>query len=449
MLGEALEEFMERTPRSREAYTRALKVMPGGVSHNIRTWNLPSVGAYPIHIKAARGSHIWDLDENEYVDNWMGHMAAILGHNPEPIVKALEDQLTMVGGTHWGIANEKQVELAELVVSMVPSVDMIRFCCSGTEATTYATRLARGYTGKKVIIKVYGGWHGYNSLLNWYHLKPFKEKVESMGQIMELSNYIKGVPLTDTDETIKVIKENKEDLAALIYEVRMSQIHDQERQRVTEHLKTVKDELEKNDALLILDEIITGFRLAQGGAQEYFGVNSDLTTFGKILGGGMHVGAIGGRSDIMRLADPLDWQAGRKNKSEVVWIGGGTFSANPMTMTAGIETLKFLKKNRSVYEKIEKTGQEIRGGIRKAFEEFNVPLKVLGIQSCFNPSISSLGPEVMIEWVIRLLNKGIFGHRPEGYTSVEHDRDDVRKNVTAVNSIVEEMERELKGLRIS
>lgn len=447
MLNEALEKFIKRTPKSREIYKKALKVMPGGVSHNIRTWNLPSIGAYPIHIKAAKGCHIWDADDNKYVDNWMGHMTAILGHNPEPVVRALEEQLNVIGGTHWGIVNEKQVELAELVVNMVPSVEMVRFCCSGTEATMYAVRLARGYTGKKVIIKSFGGWHGYNPLLNWYHLEPFEETKESLGQIMDLSKYVKGVTLGAVDDTLATIRRNREDLAGIIFEVKMTEIHEHDRRKIAEYLKIIKEELKRHGAILILDEVITGFRLAQGGAQEYFGVNADLSTFGKILGGGMPIGAVGGKEEIMCLADPLDWQSGKKKKFEMVWIGGGTFSANAMTMTAGIETLKILKRRRSIYDKLERTGKEIRSGFRGIFEGADLPFKVLGIQSAFNPDLDSLNLELKMEWVIRLLNNGVYGHCPEGYTSIEHNYEDVKKNITAVDSIVEKMNKELKTIQ--
>jgi len=446
MLREALEEFKKKTPKSQEMYHRALQVMPGGVSHNLRTWKLPSVGAYPIHIKAAEGSHIWDVDDNEYVDNWMGHMTAILGHNPKPIVTALENQLTMVGGTHWGIVNEKQVELAELVCKLVPSVEMVRFCSSGNEATMYAVRLARGYTGKKLVIKAFGGWHGYNPLLNWYHLKPFDEIKESKGQIVEFSEYVRGVQFGNMENILDMIRRNKEDLACVILEISMTKNREQDHEKITEYLKRIKDELKKFNALLILDEVVTGFRLAQGGAQEYFGVNADLTTFGKIVGGGMPVGVVGGREEILHLANVVDWQAGRKKKSDLVWIGGGTFSGNIMTMIAGIETLKVLKKNKSIYDNLEQTGREIRSGFRKIFNEANLPFEVLGIQSAFKSDLDTLSRNAQMEWIIRLLNKGIFGHRPEGYLSSVHSSEDVKKNVQVVGSIVEEMTDEIKDI---
>jgi glutamate-1-semialdehyde 2,1-aminomutase len=352
--------------------------------------------------------------------------------------------LNAIGGTNWGTLNEKQVELADLIIHMVPSVDMVRFCCSGTEASMYAARLARGYTKKRMIIKAIGGWHGFNDVLNWYRLKPYKEKTESMGQLSDFCTYVEGIPLGDLEETIETIRRNRNDLAGVILEVRMTKILENKLEHLVEYLKAVKEELERHDALLILDEVITGFRLGPGGAQEYFGVNADLTTFGKVLGGGMPIGAVGGREEVMDLINPLDWQSEKKNKSEMVWIGGGTFSGNIMTMTAGLETLKILNRKRSIYDKISQTGREIRTGIGQIFEDNGLPFKVLGFQSAFNPDIDSLSSESKVEWKIRLFNNGVYGHRPEGYTSGVHDYEDVQKNITAVNLIVADMKKDLK-----
>jgi glutamate-1-semialdehyde 2,1-aminomutase len=310
----------------------------------------------------------------------------------------------------------------------------------------YAVRLARGYTGKKLVIKAFGGWHGYNPLLNWYHLKPFDEINESKGQIFDLSKYVRGVQFGNIENILNMIRRNRENLACVILEISMTKNREQDRQKIAEYLMSIKEELKKHNALLILDEVVTGFRLAQGGAQEYFGVNADLTTFGKILGGGMPVGAVSGREEILRLANVVDWQAGRKKKSDLVWIGGGTFSGNIMTMIAGIETLKILKKHKAIYDNLEKSGREIRSEFRKIFKEADLPFEVQGIQSAFKPNLDSLSRNTQMEWIIRLLNKGVFGHRPEGYLSSVHTREDVKKNVIAVGSIVEEMKNEFKEI---
>ncbi|UCH01426.1 MAG: aminotransferase class III-fold pyridoxal phosphate-dependent enzyme [Candidatus Bathyarchaeota archaeon] len=443
MLEEALKEFFVSTPKSRQLYERALRLMPGGISHNIRTWSLPSVGAYPFYVKKAKGCHIWDVDDNKYVDYWMGHMAMILGHNPKPVVTALQDQLTITGGTHWGTVNEKQLELAELIKDMVPTIDMLRFCNTGSEATMYATRLARGYTKKRILVKEFGGWHGYNDVLNWYVNEPQEDENESLGQIHELCDYVKAVPFGDIDKTIEAIRRNKNDLAAMILDIKMHLIKEGDCPKVAKYIKAVKEELNKYGALLIIDEIITGFRLAQGGVQEYFGVNADLVTYGKILGGGLPIGCVGGREDIMCLADPTEHQAGLKKKSEIVWIGGGTFSANPVTMTAGVETLKILRRKKTIYDELEIVGRRLRSKLNKILKETGISIDVYGIQSAFMPDLTRLNQKSILEWNIRLFNKGLFGRFPRGYISSAHTRDDIEKYITAVDEIKNEMKTKL------
>lgn len=444
MLEEALEEYTRKRPKSRQLYEKSLRQFPGGVCHNIRTWGFTVVGAYPTYMCRAKGCHLWDVDGNEYVDNWMGHMALILGHTPRPVVNALREQLVEVGGTQLGTVNDRQVELAELVMEMMPSIEMLRFCNTGGEATMYAVRMARGYTGKRVIVKCFGGWHGFSDVLNWYVHEPYDDPVESLGQISELRDYVVPVHFRDEEETVKAIRRNRGNLAAVIFEIPMDDILDRDEEKVSEYLKAVREETEKNDILLILDEVITGFRLAPGGAQEYFNVKADLTALGKILGGGLPIGCIGGREEIMRLADPRDWEIGLRKKSEMVWIGGGTFSANPLTMIAGAETLKILGRRRGIYERLRRRGKELRKEFRKIFEENDLPIDVLGIQSCFDPKLTPFNRRQRVEWLIRLHNKGVFGHRLGGYLSAVHEDGDLKKYLSATRETVEEMKGELR-----
>jgi len=182
-------EYRSRTPQSEKLFQRAKKVMAGGVCHNIRYFP-----PYPFYIKQAKGSRVWDVDGNEYIDLWMAHYEAILGHSPEIIVNELSRILSK--GTHWGLVNEYQVELAELICQVVPSAEKVRFCCSGTEATMYAARLARAFTGKNVILKVAGGWHGANTDLSIAIHSPYEQK-ESAGLFPEVSQYTKFIPFND------------------------------------------------------------------------------------------------------------------------------------------------------------------------------------------------------------------------------------------------------------
>jgi len=278
------DEYTQKTSRSKKLFERAMKVMPGGVCHNIRYFP-----PYPLYIdgqKGAKGSKIYDVDGNELIDFWMGHYTMILGHAP-PFINALKEQLEY--GTHWGIVNDLQVELAELVNKLVPCAEMIRFGVSGTEATMYAVRLARAYTKRRIIAKVEGGWHGGNTDLSVAIHQPY-DKPDSAGLLSEATKYTIGLPFNDIEVTSQILRKHKDDLAAVIIEpvVGAGGFIPAEK----DYLKALRELTEEFDGELIFDEIITGFRLALGGAQEFYGIIPDLATFGKILGGGMPIGGI-------------------------------------------------------------------------------------------------------------------------------------------------------------
>jgi len=428
LIGEAVKEYKKKTSKSLKLFERASISLPGGVCHNVRLWGLPNVGAYPFYTERARGSHLWDVDGNEYVDYWCGHSALILGHTNEALVKALHDQVQR--GIQWGTTNEKQVELAELVRDMVPSVDIVRFCSTGTEATMYAARMARAYTGKKTIIKQKGGWHGANDSLFYQCFAPYEEK-ESLGLLDEIYRYVKTIPFGDVSKASEEIQKNRDDLAAVILDCSGQGVLG-----TKEFLKAVRRETEKHGALMMLDEIVTGFRLAPGGAQEFYNVTPDLTVMGKVLGGGTPIGAVGGREEIMKFADPLT-----RKKPDIAWIGGGTFSGNPFTMTAGVETLKILKHESSIYDKINSMGSKIRNGLVKTFESRNFKASIRGECSLFFPLqiLTADSPDRGLEYFIRLMNKGVFTAAGGGFVSAAHTDIDVKKLLEAAELVVEEM----------
>ena len=203
-------EYSIDTTKSRRLYKRAQKVMPGGVSHNVR-----HSSPYPLYIKEAYGGKFRDVDGNEFIDYWDGHSGLILGHNPPEIVKAV--RRAALKGTHWGLVNRHQVDLAELICELVPCAEEVRFCCSGTEATMYAVRLARGFTAKKVILKAQGGWHGGCSELTCAVTPPF-DMEESMGLLPEAMQYTKHFPMNDLEAVEKLVEENRHDFAGIIVE---------------------------------------------------------------------------------------------------------------------------------------------------------------------------------------------------------------------------------------
>jgi len=436
--------YRKKTRLSEKLFKRSKEVMPGGVSHNFHYFP-----PYPFFIKKAKGPKIWDVDGNEYVDLWMGHYTHILGHHPEVITEAVERQLKE--GIHWGILFEKQVEWAELIRESVPSAEMVRFCCSGTEATMYAVRLARAFTKKNIVLKIAGGWHGTNSDLTLGIKMPY-EKEESLGLFPELKRYVKTTPFNDLSGSLKMIRQNKKDLAGIILEPVIGEggfIP-----ATIEYLKMLRSETERLGALLIFDEVISGFRVALGGAQERFGIIPDLTTQGKIIGGGFPVGALVGRREILEKTSPEI----KGNKWEKILIGGGTFSSHPFTAAAGIAMLQYLKHHSDeIYPVLEAQGEKVRKGLQKALHQEGLDAVVTGIGSLFQThfplhkgvelnsphSINQLTDveKREVEFRIRMLTKGVHVMHGGGGLSIGHSDEDIEKVIEAAR----EAGREMKG----
>lgn len=436
------DDYRKRTPLSESLFKRAKEVMPGGISHSIHYFP-----PYPFFIKKAKGSKIWDVDGNEYVDLWMGHYTHILGHHSEVVVEAIERQLKE--GIHWGILFEKQVEWAELIRELILCAEMVRFCCSGTEATMYAVRLARAYTGKKIILKIAGGWHGANSDLSFGIKMPYK-KEESLGLLPELQRYTKVIPFNDLSGSLEIIHQNKHDLAGIILEPVVGEggfIP-----ATIEYLKMLRSETEQLGALLIFDEVISGFRVALGGAQERFSIIPDLTTLGKIMGGGLPVGALVGKREILEKTSPEK----KGNKWEKIMIGGGTFSSHPLTMAAGMAMLQYLKDDsEEVYPLLEAKGEKVREGVQNSLCSEGINAIVTGIGSLFQThfpmreGVTLDSPHSIhqftdiekreIEFRIGMLTKGIHVMHGGGGLSIAHSDEDIEKIIKAAKEVAKEM----------
>ncbi len=359
--------YEERTPGSRKLFSRAKRVFAGGVNHNARYYE-----PYPLFVSKAKGQHIWDEDGNRYVDYWMGHMALILGHSPSAVTSAVRSQIG--GGTHFGTSSRLSVELAEEVQKSVPCAELLRFCSSGAEATMYLVRLARGYTRKRTVIKMAGGWHGYNTELNKGVHSPF-DRPEGAGILPEEQAFTKTVRFNDLEDARKGVEAAGNDVAVIFLEPVLGAGGCLPAD--TEYLKGLRELADSKGILLAFDEVITGFRVALGGAQERYGVKPDLASFGKIVGGGLPIGLVAGRKEIVALADP-------SKKEGFVSIGGGTFSENPMTMVAGLATVRYLRRNkREVYTNLEREGKRLRSGVDKAFAECGVETSTTGLGSLF------------------------------------------------------------------
>ena len=449
MQGHAMKHFSNayrlKTPRSENLFKRAKEVMPGGISHNIHFFP-----PYPFFVEKTKGSKIWDVDGNEYVDFWMGNYTHILGHRPRVVVQAIEKQLKE--GIHWGAVYRKQIEWAELIRELVPSAEMVRFCCSGTEATMYAIRLARGYTGKKTILKAAGGWHGANSDLSLGIKMPY-EREESLGLLPELQEYTKVIPFNDLSGSIEVIHQNKEDLAGIIVEPVIGE--GGFTPATKEYLQILRSETQTLEALLIFDEVISCFRVALGGAQERFNIVPDLTTLGKITGGGLPVGALVGRREIIETSSPEK----KGNKWERVLIGGGTFSAHPLTAVAGLAMLRYLRAHhKTIYPLLESKGEKVRKGLQEALDREGLNAAVTGIGSLFQThfpfekGVTLNSPQSIhrltdlekreIEFRVRMLAKGVHVMHGGGCVSIAHSDEDIQKFIKATRKVAREMKRE-------
>ncbi|MEM4618531.1 MAG: aspartate aminotransferase family protein [Ignisphaera sp.] len=348
-------KYVEKTRRSREMFERALRIFPGGVTYHIRY-----LEPYPIYVSRAKGSIVWDVDGNEYDDYWMGHGAHILGHSPDFVVEAVNK--ISREGTHFGFENIYAIEYAELLTKVVPNIEMIRFCNSGTEANMYAVRLARAYTKKRYIVKIEGGWHGSLDQLHVALTPPFTEP-ESLGIPNDFVKYTVAVPYNDIENLEKVAK--RFDVAAIVIEPVPGAGGCIEPEK--NYLKEVRRIADAYGALLIFDEVITGFRLSLGGAQEYFNVKADIVVFGKIIGGGYPgAGAFAGKREYMELLNHIKYPSPRQRV-----FHGGTFVGNPITMVAGYTTIDYLARNRSLYEVFNNRWWYVAKKMDKICEEYN------------------------------------------------------------------------------
>ncbi|EGD48949.1 glutamate-1-semialdehyde-2,1-aminomutase [Ruminiclostridium papyrosolvens DSM 2782] len=344
---------------SNDLFDRAKKVIPGGVNSPVRAFR--AVGSNPLFISRAKGSKLYDVEEREYIDYVCSWGPMILGHSNDLILKKVEKVLH--NGLSFGAPVETEVQIAELIVSMVPGVEMVRMVNSGTEAVMSAIRLARGFTKRDKIIKFEGCYHGHSDSM----LVKAGSGVLTAGvpDSLGVPRNVAGDTLTAVYNNIssvqQLFEENKNQIAAVIIEpvaANMGVIPPKEG-----FLKELSGICRQNSALLIFDEVITGFRLGAGGAQEYFGVEADIVTFGKIIGGGMPVGAYAGRKEIMEHVAPCGgvYQA-------------GTLSGNPVAMAAGLAQLEILKSKPEIYEDINKKAEVLGNGLEKIVQKYKAPI---------------------------------------------------------------------------
>jgi glutamate-1-semialdehyde 2,1-aminomutase len=431
-----VKNYERKTSKSWRLYSRSIKVFPGGISHNIRYFE-----PYPFFVNSAKGKDLRDVDGNRYTDYWMGHWALILGHSPKPVADALSAQVR--NGTLYGTVNDVSVELAEAIQKLMPRAEMMRFSTTGSEATMYAVRLARAKTGRRVIAKAIGGWHGFNTTLMQTVNYPF-EAEEGPGLVQDEGQYVESIPFNNLDASLKVLETIKDDLACIIIEPVLGGAGCIP--PVDDYLQGLQEFAKKNGSLFILDEIVTGFRLSLNGAASVYKLEPDLFTLGKICGGGMPIGIVCGDREIMSLADPVS----RSDKEARCAIGGGTFSANPVTMTAGLATLDFLKKNKNIYTKIDRLGGMARKDLSKIFADARIPCKVTGLNSIFMThfgkemvqdatDVATSDRKLLTEYHLALMadHEIFFLPGKMGAFSYAHEEGDVRRLLAATEKIVQ------------
>ena len=346
--------------KSQSLYERAIKIIPGGVNSPVRACK--SVGADPLFIERGEGCMIYDADGNRFIDYVGSWGPLILGHRHPAVMEAIISVLER--GTSFGAPTDLEIELAQMVIDAVDSVDVVRMVNSGTEATMSAIRLARGATGRDIVIKFDGCYHGHADTL----LVAAGSGVATLGipgspGVPEtVARHTVSLPFNDKDTFEKVMDEKGDKIACVIVEPvagNMGMV-----QPADGFLQALRELTAKHGAILIFDEVMTGFRVAYGGAQSLYGIVPDLTCFGKVIGGGLPVGAYGGKKEIMSQIAPQGtvYQA-------------GTLSGNPIAMTAGIATLKQLKKD-GVYESLEERSSRLVAGLTSAAQKAGVPAKV-------------------------------------------------------------------------
>ncbi|MCL6493961.1 MAG: glutamate-1-semialdehyde 2,1-aminomutase [Ignavibacterium sp.] len=426
------------TTKSKQLFEKAKRFIPGGVNSPVRAFK--SVGGDPIFIERGNGSKFYDVDGNEYIDyigSWGPHL---FGHNPPFIRQALAQAFEK--GTSFGAPIELEVRMAQLITELVPSVEMVRMVNSGTEATMSAIRAARGYTGKEKFIKFEGCYHGHAD----YFLIKAGSGALTLG-VPTSPGVTKGnaadtllADYNDIESVKKLVYANKENVAAIIIEPiagNMGVVKSDET-----FLVELRNLCNEEKIVLIFDEVMTGFRIAAGGAQEILGIKPDLTTFGKIIGGGLPVGAFGGKREIMEMVAPAGpvYQA-------------GTLSGNPLAMAAGYAALSYIKEHPEIYVQLEKASMYLENGFKENLKSVgkNYAMNRVGSMMCMffteNP-VNDFKSAVTSDTVLygkyfhEMLKRGIYlapAQFEALFVSAAHTKDDLDKTIKAHKEALEEI----------
>jgi glutamate-1-semialdehyde 2,1-aminomutase len=440
---ENVELYTELHVASQRLFERAQRVFPSGVTHDSRLFR-----PFPLYIERAQGSKKWDEDGNEYIDYWMGHGSLLMGHGHPKIVAAVEEQIHK--GTHYGGSHELEIVWAELIVETVPSAEVVKFVSSGTEATMMAVRLARAFMGKTKIVKFQGHFHGWHDYAQAGVRAPF-DVPTSTGIPDATLDTVVVVPPNDIEILKDALDANADEVAAIIMEpVGASTMVVPTVPGFLEQVRKLTLDL---GIILIFDEVVTGFRMAPGGAQEYFGVTSDLTALGKIVAGGMPGGAVAGKREIMELLEIRDepqWNRFRRVSHP------GTHNANPVCAAAGIAMLR-LARTGEPQRHANRLAAQLRDGLNDVIARRGLPGCVYGDSSLFRillgpdvepQEVHKLDPGLLMNRMgplagklsLALRNQGVDTIRGDsGFLSAAHDETDVAKSIEAFNNAIEDI----------
>lgn len=417
---------------SKVLFEKSLEKIPGGVNSPVRAFG--SVGGSPLFIKSANADRIYDVDGNEFIDYVCSWGPGILGHAHPQVIEAVKK--ACVDGLTFGAPTKKELELAELIIDAMPSIEKVRLVNSGTEATMSAIRTARGYTGRDMIIKFRGNYHGHSDglLVKAGSAALTTAVPDSAGVPASYTQNTLVAEYNNEDSVRELMEQYGENVAAIIVEpvaANMGVVPPKKG-----FLKFLRDITLKYGTVLIFDEVITGFRLKFGGAQEYFGVKPDMTTLGKIVGGGMPIAAYGGKKEIMDRVSPTGpvYQA-------------GTLSGNPIATTAGIETLKILKAHPEYYKQIDESAKKLADAYRKMAKEKNIPLHVNQIGSLLSAfqtgevvddydSALTSDTNAYTEYFWKMLDNGIYvapAQFEAMFVSVAHTKEDIERTCEVIS----------------
>lgn len=449
-----IEVFKEKTSKSHEAFQRALEVMPGGVTANIKYFE-----PYPIIMEEADGAWLTDIDGNKYVDYLLAYGALLLGHGHHQITKAVLKQMVTKGTTIFGTPHELEIEMAHRLQDLYPSIEKIRYTNSGTEATQLALRIAQAYTEKYKIAKFEGHYHGgYNQVLysvnpNIADAGPAHEPTpvpDSAGMDDRDQDATIILPFNNLEATEAILRKHAHELAAVMLEPIQAGFIPAEQDFMT-GLRKITEEL---GILLIFDEVKTGFRISIGGAQQVYNIKPDLTALGKVLGGGFPVGAVGGKEEIMEICSPHGkkdlFEMNVKNNKQDVLFHSGTYNGHPSILAAGLATINVLLSEDN-YQKIQDNTKKLRLSLENVLRYYQIPVQTIGMGSIFNVVLTTdtvsnyrdlqkANIELRKELDYHLLSLGVYTKPLNRYSmSLAHGEREIQHTVDAYETAIKRM----------